>query len=151
MYFCNKTITHPPWNILPASRPTGSPVIRMGITLWMNFHLKTAAFHWIVRIRRFELRNDVSSILCELSLECHFVSWNDEGSENVSCFEDWSNTLIRICLFHSSCPKRSHQFSLLISLTMFINFESAPLDQMTENIRLEWCFILCLEFVVELN
>jgi len=43
---------------------------------------------------------------------------------NVSCFGDCSNTLIRICLFHWSNPKRSRRFSLLISLTMFINLKA---------------------------
>ncbi len=115
--------------------PTIHWYIRMGITLWMNFHLKTlffiAAFHWIVRIRRFELRNDVSAILFELSLKCYFVSSNDEGSENVSCFGDCSNTLIRICLFHWSCPKQCRLFSLLILLDahQFWNRISWPNDR----------------------
>jgi hypothetical protein len=73
--------------------PTIHWYIRMGIRLWMNFHLKTlfliVAFHWIFRIRRLGLRNDVSPISYELSLKCYFVSSIDEGSENVSWFEDF--------------------------------------------------------------
>jgi hypothetical protein len=44
-------------------------------------------------------------------------------AQNVSCFGDCSNKLIRISLFHWSNPKWSRRFSLLISLTMFINLK----------------------------
>ena len=46
------------------------------------------------------------------------------NAQNVLCFGDCSNTLIRICLFHWSNPKRSRRFSLLITLTVFINLKA---------------------------
>ena len=53
---------------------------------------------------------------------------------------------VRLIISKEMSSTFSYSFSL-----MLINFECASVDQMTENIRFEWCFILCLEFVVNLN
>ena len=61
-------------------------------------------------------------------------------AQNVSCFGDCSNTLIRISLFHWSNPKRSRRFSLLISLTMFINLKACLLAKWLK--MSNWSFVL---------
>ena len=61
-------------------------------------------------------------------------------AQNVSCFGDCSNTLIRISLFHWSNPKRSRRFSLLKSLTMFINLKANLFTNWSK--KSNWSFVL---------
>jgi hypothetical protein len=86
--------------------------IELKISSFFSFNL--SYIDWISVFLLFYTIRFPSAILCRQMMKAQIVS----------CFGDCSNSLIRISLFHWSNPKWSRRFSLLISLTMFINLKA---------------------------
>ena len=82
------------------------------------FSLNLSYIDWISVFLLFYTIRFPSAILCRQMMK----------AQNVSCFGDCSNTLIRISLFHWSNPKRYHRFSVIISHDVH-QFESESLEK----------------------
>ena len=92
---------------------------------WIPIKKTLLCFGCSVRLKCFQIvdlemrRNDVPTISFDVAFQVlYFVSSNDEGSENVSCFEDWFKYiyLLHIYLSFRSLPRRCHRFSSFNSL-----------------------------------
>ncbi len=129
----------------PKHYPNWSSITNFEINLnWMELKVSTffsfnlSYIDWISVFLRFYTIRFPSAILCRQMMK----------AQNVSCFENCSNTLICISLFHWSNPKQiSSIFSFNLSHDVH-QFESVSLDQMIVKVQLKLCSILN-KFVVK--